>query len=168
VAGRSLTLSLVAAGVLLAVALGVIFWKRAASASPAQPLNFSHKAHVENQIDCSFCHAHYEDQNAAGIPRIALCVSCHSGIDLDNPDARKIFEYANQGQEIPWARLYRLPGYNFFSHKWHVRAGLECKVCHGDIGQSETPVRHMEYKMDWCVDCHAEKQASIDCLTCHR
>lgn len=169
-ASRSLALSLVAGGVFLAAALGVILWVNSvrAGASPPQPLNFSHRAHVEKQIDCSFCHGYYDSHAAAGIPPLSLCVSCHSGIELDDPNARKIFDYASQGREIPWVRLYELPGYNVFSHKWHVRAGIECRECHGNIGESERPVRHMKYKMAWCVDCHTEKQASTDCLTCHR
>ena len=37
-----------------------------AGASPDQPIAFSHRIHVENQIDCSYCHDYYEDYDVAG------------------------------------------------------------------------------------------------------
>lgn len=151
-------------------AAGVFLWMRTAraSASPEQPIHFPHRAHTENQIDCSFCHAYVEQHAAAGIPRVSLCVSCHSGMAQDSPDAKKIFQFAAESREIPWVRLYQLPDYNAFSHKWHVRAGVACAECHGDIGRSVDPVRDRVLKMAWCIDCHQKQNASIDCVTCHQ
>lgn len=139
--------------------------------SPEQPIAFSHRAHVENQVDCSFCHDYYEDYDVAGIPRVEVCVDCHSLMvddeDLD-PSIQLIFEFDEAGEEVPWVRLYEIPKYAHFSHKWHVRAEVECQTCHGDIGMSDRAVRHMEYDMDWCLGCHEEREASVDCVTCHK
>ena len=161
---------LVLAGLAVAGAIASAFWIRTvrASAAPVQPLGFPHRAHTQNQIDCSFCHAHVEQNHKAGIPRVSLCASCHSGMPQESADAQALARYADEGREIPWVRLYQLPDYNFFSHKWHVRAGVTCAECHGSIGESVSPVRHMQYKMAWCIDCHTRRGASIDCLTCHR
>ena len=141
-----------------------------AGASPDQPIAFSHRIHVENQIDCSYCHDYYEDYDVAGMPPVATCVDCHSLMFEEEPtaDLEKIFEFADAGTEIPWVRLYELPKYTHFSHKWHVRAELECQTCHGEIGTSDRAVQHMVYNMDWCLTCHEEQAASVDCVTCHK
>jgi hypothetical protein len=46
---------------------------------------------------------------------------------------------------------------------------MDCKICHGDIGQREKPPSRPWVKMTmrWCMDCHAKTKASNDCLTCH-
>ena len=167
-ARRTANLLLVLAGLLL-VSAGLLFIRTArAGARPRQPLGFPHRNHLENQIDCSFCHAHYEDHAAAGMPRVSLCATCHAAMPQESADSRKLFEYSERGEEIPWVRLYRLPDYSVFSHKWHVRAGIACGECHGAIGESVEAVRHLDYKMAWCMDCHRERGASLDCLVCHK
>ncbi len=139
-----------------------------AGATLVQPLEFPHKAHADNEIGCVFCHENYESGAAAGIPETDLCVTCHSAMDQESPAVQTIFEYADAGQEIPWVRLYEIPKYTYFSHKWHVRAELDCSQCHGDIGQSQLAVRHMTYEMDWCVTCHEDTEAPTDCVVCHK
>jgi hypothetical protein len=49
-----------------------------------------------------------------------------------------------------------------------VRAELECQTCHGEIGTSDRAVQHMVYNMDWCLTCHEEQAASVDCVRCHK
>ena len=81
---------------------------------------------------------------------------------------QKLMEYVDAEEVIPWVRLYQLPQYTYFPHKWHVRAGIECGECHGSIGESMTAVRHRVLDMQWCLDCHEPRQASVDCVTCHK
>ncbi len=154
--------------VLLALGVSLSGCLAASHASPEQPIAFPHEAHTNVQIDCSFCHSYYDDYAAAGLPETALCASCHSAMSQESPEAQKLIAYAESGEEIPWVRLYELDQFVYFSHKWHVRAGVECAECHGDIGESQRAVRHMVYKMDWCLDCHEANQASVDCVTCHK
>ena len=137
-------------------------------ASPEQPIAFSHRVHLENEIDCTYCHSYVDRQNAAGIPSVELCVLCHSAMETENSEIQKIFSYADVGAEIPWVRLYEVPQFTYFSHKWHIRSEISCAECHGDIGQSDQAVRHMVYDMDWCVSCHEERGASVDCMVCHK
>jgi hypothetical protein len=141
-----------------------------ATASPDQPIAFSHRIHVENQIDCSYCHEYYDRYAVAGIPRVSVCVDCHEFMEPTepNPDLDRLFEFASSGQEIPWVRLYELPQYTHFNHKWHIQAEVECQTCHGDIGTSDRATRHMVYDMDWCLSCHESQEASVDCVTCHK
>ena len=164
---KTILLSTALAGLVVLGLGGVMVWLSEAGASPEQPIAFSHRQHVENDIHCAFCHPYYEKYDAAGIPRVELCVTCHAFMPQEDPESQKILEYADKGREIPWVRLEQLPQYSYFSHKWHIRAGLECSVCHGPIGESDLAARHVEYKMDWCVTCHEESGASVDCILCH-
>jgi hypothetical protein len=139
-----------------------------AGASPEQPIAFPHIAHTENQIDCAFCHEFADRQASAGIPRTELCGSCHSAMAQDSEAARALLEYVDAGEQIAWARLYQLPQFTYFPHKWHVRADIGCEVCHGDIGSSARATRHIRLEMDWCVGCHEERGATVDCVACHQ
>ncbi len=139
-----------------------------AGAAPAQPVAFPHAPHTENQIDCAFCHEFSDSWAAAGIPRTELCGSCHSAMPQETPAAQKLMEYVESEKQIPWVRVFEIPQYAYFPHKWHVRAGVECEECHEGVGESVTTARRIELKMAWCMDCHEERQASVDCVTCHK
>ncbi|TDI38787.1 MAG: menaquinol oxidoreductase [Acidobacteria bacterium] len=139
-----------------------------AGASPAQPIAFPHKLHADNQIDCAFCHEFYDRHAAAGIPRTELCGACHMAMPQESEATQKLMEYVDAEEPIPWVRLYKLPQFTYFPHKWHVRAGLSCETCHADIGQSMTAVRHQVLKMKWCIECHEQEQVSVDCVVCHK
>ena len=139
-----------------------------AGASPQQPLPFPHAAHTDNQIACAFCHEFTDHQASAGIPRTELCGSCHSVMPQDSAATQALMVYVDNEEQIDWVRLYQLPQFSYFSHKWHVRADIGCEVCHGDIGSSSRAVRHISLEMDWCVSCHEKRGAPVDCLVCHK
>ncbi len=72
---------------------------------------------------------------------------------------------------IPWKRIYRQPDYVFFSHRRHVVIGkVECKSCHGDMSELTSPLPRpvVNQSMTWCMNCHEQKQASLDCIACHK
>ena len=48
-----------------------------------------------------------------------------------------------------------------------IRAKVECSTCHGDMRQQDVATRVVDMDMAFCVNCHTQKQASNDCLTCH-
>ena len=88
------------------------------------------------------------------------------GNPLNNPKA-----IAEKGEEIPWQRVYRMPGHVFFSHQRHVTlAKVQCPICHGAIEKAVTPPTRpaVNQEMDWCIACHESRQVSVDCNACHR
>ncbi len=134
-----------------------------------QPIAFNHQAHVvKGKMDCSFCHEYYSKHAAAGLPSIQMCRTCHSGIQTDSPELKKIFTYWERHEEIPWVRLYEMPDHVTFTHKRHIRAGISCSVCHGKIGESTRSSREVDHTMGSCIECHKAKRASVDCWTCHK
>lgn len=136
--------------------------------APNQPIAFSHKKHAGDYgMSCVFCHRLASKSAVAGIPAVADCRACHLFISQDAPEIQKLMQYWADKQPIPWIRVYWLPDHVYFPHKMHIRAGLVCAACHGEVASMERIKRSVKLSMGWCMDCHKKKKASIDCWTCH-
>ncbi len=137
-------------------------------APTSQPVVFSHRLHVTDiGLDCQFCHAYARRGPVAGLPSVARCAGCHNVVLPGNPEIERVLTYAENERPIPWVRVHSLPAYVRFTHKRHVRAGVGCDTCHGDVAHMEVVEQVSPLTMGWCVSCHKERQASVDCLTCH-
>lgn len=139
--------------------------------SPAQPIAFSHRVHAgDNGIPCLYCHNYAGRSTVAGVPPVQRCVGCHVIIKRDAPEIIKLTDYWNRKTPIPWVKVHNLPDFVYFSHKRHVRAGVECSVCHGDVAGMDVVTRVVTLKMGWCLDCHRQRavKAGSDCWTCHK
>ena len=136
--------------------------------SPVQPVAFSHKAHAGDQaIPCLYCHRYAQKSPVAGIPALSDCRACHQFIAPEAPEVKKLMGYWDKKEPIPWVRVHRVPDHVYFPHMMHLRAGLECGTCHGEVAAMERLSRVASLKMGWCLECHRERKASIDCWTCH-
>ena len=136
--------------------------------SPEQPIAFSHRLHAgEYGIDCRYCHRGVERSPVAGIPPMATCQSCHMYIANDLPEIIKLLEYVKNKQPVEWVRVYNLPEHVYFPHMMHTRAELDCSKCHGNVAAMDRIERGVSMKMGWCLGCHRDYEASIDCWTCH-
>lgn len=134
----------------------------------AQPIAFSHARHVVRAgIDCQFCHAYARRGPVAGVPSVERCAGCHRTILNERPEIERVLGYWERQEPIPWVRVHDLPDYVRFSHKAHVRAGVDCSTCHGDVASMSIARQAESLSMGWCVDCHAEREASRDCVVCH-
>lgn len=137
-----------------------------------QPVDFSHKRHFEAEIDCLTCHEKAADEPHATLPVIRGCMKCHKEKQGDTKEEAVFLQYAARKEEVPWIQVNNLPGHVYFSHRAHVGfAEMECEVCHGDMkkldhGLTRTNVGHLTMRA--CIDCHAQKGASNDCVTCHK
>jgi hypothetical protein len=137
--------------------------------SPLQPLAFSHKVHAGvNGIQCLFCHRLAPKSPIAGIPAVADCRACHQFIAPNAPEIKKLMGYWEKLEPIPWVRVYSLPDHVYFPHMMHIRAQLACATCHGDVAAMDRITRSVKLKMGWCLNCHRQHKASIDCWTCHK
>jgi hypothetical protein len=136
--------------------------------SPEQPIAFSHRIHAgDNEIDCLFCHRFARQSAVAGIPDMDTCRVCHQYIAQDAPEVKKLMTYWQRKEPVAWVRLHKLPDHVYFSHEMHLRAGLDCKRCHGEVASMERTRRIASLKMGWCLGCHRQHEASIDCWICH-
>lgn len=153
---------------------------------PQQPIEFPHYRHVtELNIQCEYCHTAARKSIHGGVPETQTCVNCHQWVMSvkDKPEIKKVLDFYERGEPIPWKKVHDLPDYVHFAHKRHVQAGVNCTECHGQIGlqgQIETwtevdheghqvaktgiknvMVRETSLQMGWCLDCHAS-HPSID------
>jgi hypothetical protein len=151
--------------------LGVLVIARSYGPAVKQPLAFNHKKHLEKEVVCSGCHDTVEKLAAAGKPKLETCMLCHETPLGQTAAEEQVRQYAARGEEIRWSRLYKLPEHVFFPHQSHVVAGkIECKTCHGAIGESVSPPKRPEINltMNDCLACHRSRGVTIDCIACHK
>src|SRR5215472_11997602 len=123
-------------------------------AAPAQPIPFSHKQHLALKLQCKMCHANPNPGEMMGIAAASVCMQCHSSIKTESPAIQKLASFAADKREIPWARVYQIPGYVDFSHKTHLNSGATCETCHGHVEQRDVLFRESNISMGGCMDCH--------------
>jgi hypothetical protein len=146
--------------------------QRAKGHRPEQPINFSHIVHVQkNKMECQYCHWNVTKSPYALIPDEQSCMGCHKFVKGQDPasqaEIKKLEDYYARGEAIPWKKVHVIPNHVKFNHKRHVKAGVNCQSCHGQVGEMPEVERVATMKMGWCIDCHRQKGASIDCATCH-
>ena len=137
---------------------------------PEQPLEFPHNIHAGKQIGCTeYCHEAVTTGPVAGLPSVRTCMVCHNTIATDRPRIQRITQMREQGRDFVWQRVYGYPeeAHVRFNHAPHIRANVECATCHGDIAAGTVARRNVDLNMGFCVNCHNERKASVDCLTCH-
>jgi hypothetical protein len=141
-----------------------------------EPIRFSHRVHVK-EAECGACHQYVTTHAAAGTPDLETCADCHDSIQSKDAAGKreeaKLQRYVKEDKEIPWVRLPRLTDDIFFSHRRHVtvaRKKISCETCHGPIAKTKAlpSERAHQFTMEFCIRCHKERGASVDCIACHR
>ncbi len=122
---------------------------------PTQPVPYSHKLHAGDLgIDCRYCHTSIERSQEANIPPTQTCMNCHTTILPDSDRLAPIRESFATGKPIQWVRVHMLPEYAYFPHNVHLRAGIGCASCHGNVAAMEEVEQKRPLSMGWCLDCH--------------
>jgi len=157
--------------VLLFVALAIPFVAGREPAVP-QPVAFNHLKHTrELQLACDFCHQYVNTGAHAGLPNAKTCTMCHQVPQGTSEEAARVTELISDGDPLTFNKLFRLPSHVFYTHRRHVGIGeLECVNCHGAIAETERPPGRplVRIDMDLCIDCHLEREQTVDCNACHR
>jgi len=172
-------------GLAASLIIGWLIFPKLLYSQKDQPIDFNHAIH-NDLVDegCESCHFFREDGTYAGVPKLAQCSDCHEEVmDEENENEVKfVNEFVLPGKEIPWLIYSRQPDCVFFSHAAHVKkAGMDCTVCHGPVGESTSLKPYEEnritgvsrdiwgkniaglkkhtwdrMKMDDCAECHKE------------
>ena len=134
-----------------------------------QPIEFPHNIHVGKEIMCEVCHEGVATGPVAGLPSVRTCMICHAAIATDRPRIQQITALSEKGIDLAWQRVYGFSNDDHvrFNHAPHIRAKVECATCHGNVGEQTVAQRSVDHTMGFCVNCHNERKASVDCLTCH-
>lgn len=128
---------------------------------------------------CVGCHRGVWATSDATIPSATMCLTCHErGARLARSGEsamRLVLVRAGEPpaphvDDIPWVRINTLPPNVYFSHTAHVQfASMSCTTCHQDVRMLTSPPSMVRvFSMSQCLECHAARGASTDCLTCHK
>jgi len=171
----TIPLALLGGGGVATVAVLVVLaaYGGAITPAPAQPIPFDHTIHAgtgPNQagIACEFCHRGVTEQAQATLPSVQQCMFCHNVVGKDRPGVDLLLAHAETGQAINWVRVHRTPDHVRFVHDPHIRAGLDCATCHGDVAAMTQVKQVRSLNMGDCQACHRASSVSIDCATCHK
>jgi hypothetical protein len=153
-------------GGLTSAAVGTWYWATPdfweVGYMPDQPgSGFNHQIHAGRLgMDCRYCHTNVEDSHHANVPDVSTCMGCHTEGKLApgyGPDEKVAFirqAYASD-ESIPWQKVHHLPDYvGNFPHHMHLRAGVSCYSCHGQVRGMPVVYQAESLAMGWCLDCH--------------
>ncbi len=169
---RSISRRRVVVFVTIVVIASVVSLVAAPGPRVPQPVQFNHLKHAgEFQMACDFCHPYVGTGAHAGLPDAETCSACHETVQGTSPEAARVTELIAQGDPLRFNKLFRLEPHVFYTHRRHVGiAELPCEECHGRIAETTRPPNRplVEMTMDFCMDCHLERGATLDCNACHR
>ncbi|NQU64231.1 MAG: cytochrome c3 family protein [SAR324 cluster bacterium] len=134
-----------------------------------QPIAFSHKTHAgTNEIPCEFCHTYARRSLNSGAPSVENCVGCHAVVvgakDDQKEEIKKVIQYWEKREPIPWKKIHDVPDFVNFSHKRHIKVGFDCTDCHGDIAQLDVismTTMLVDLSMGWCMQCHTKNHPVV-------
>lgn len=120
-----------------------------------QPVQFSHKHHSgDDGIDCRYCHTSVEKSAYAGMPATHTCMSCHSQIWSDSAELAPVRASYVSGQPIQWNKVHDMPDFVYFNHAMHIKKGVGCESCHGNMSETPLAQKVNTMTMTWCLNCH--------------
>ncbi|MEN8145634.1 MAG: cytochrome c3 family protein [Gemmatimonadota bacterium] len=158
------------ASILVVILVSLSFLTR--QPAVGQPIAFNHLKHTEElSLNCEFCHKYVRSGAHAGLPGAETCSLCHRAVQGTSEEAARVTELLTAGGPILFNKLFRLPDHVFYTHRRHAGIGeLECQTCHGEIAGTESPPPRplVNVSMDFCIDCHEERDQTVDCNACHR
>lgn len=153
-----------------AITAGLAAYYQSYKSTPDQPIKFSHEIHAGKlQIACLDCHSFADKGRQASLPPVSKCMSCHTAVKTDSPEIIELTRHWNEKKPVEWSRIHKVSDFVYFSHKRHVKAGIACQSCHGQVEAIGYPMeQRRSLTMGFCVGCHRARGAPLDCTTCHK
>ncbi len=164
IARLSLLGAVLTIGLLSAVAYVIVRspYATGAGVPPDQPVPFSHAHHSGGDgIDCRYCHQSAEYSAVAGVPPTETCINCHKQIWANSPNLQLVRDSADNGEPIQWIKVHDLPDFVYFNHSIHVKKGVGCSTCHGQVNRMQLTWQVAPLTMQWCVECHSEPEKFV-------
>ncbi|MFN9575463.1 MAG: cytochrome c3 family protein [Gemmatimonadota bacterium] len=123
--------------------------------APEQPIAFPHPVHVQKaKMNCQYCHFAANKSPDPGMPAVGTCMGCHTVVKAQSPEIQKLAKYWAEKKPVPWVRIHKVPDYVQFPHMRHVKSGVTCQSCHGQVQKMQRVFQYSSLNMGWCVSCH--------------
>ena len=84
-----------------------------------------------------YCHSGVTKSHYATIPAVETCMGCHKLVHTDAPEIKKLKQYYDEKRPVEWEPVNNLPEHAHFNHERHLKAGVGCQTCHGQINKME-------------------------------
>jgi hypothetical protein len=127
-----------------------------------QPVQFDHRHHARDDgIECLYCHSDAERSASAGVPATELCMGCHNQVWSKSALLAPVRASFFNDQPLAWNRVHDLPDFVYFNHAVHVRNGVQCAHCHGDVANMPLPRKVESLSMGFCLDCHQHPELHV-------
>ena len=128
-------------------------------------VRFDHQYHIQDEeIECETCHTE-ATTSATGadnlFPDHDACSDCH---DPDDDDGCGDC-HTNTDDPSGFPEIVKYS--TLFSHKMHNEKGLNCEDCHSVVAKKTYVLPYELPDMANCMDCHDERNASLECESCH-
>lgn len=124
---------------------------------PVQPVAYNHELHAGDLgLDCRYCHVSVERSAVSNIPPTQTCMNCHTIIKAESEALALIRNSYSSKLPVEWIKIHQLPDYAYFHHAAHIRAGVGCESCHGNIAKMPVVALAKPLSMGWCLDCHRD------------
>jgi hypothetical protein len=94
-------------------------------------------------------------------------MGCHKYAATDKESIKFLTEKYKKNEPIEWVKVHDIPDFVRFPHKRHVQGGITCQECHGAVENMEIVEQVAPLQMGWCIGCHKERKAPLQCYTCH-
>jgi len=88
-------------------------------------------------------------------------MGCHAQIATDAPSLELVRASLEENKPLEWIRVHDLADYVYFNHAIHVKQGIGCESCHGNVAQMPTVAKVENLQMDWCLECHRDPAQQI-------
>lgn len=145
-----------------------IFKKYTRGYTPEQPISYSHVIHVKKLgIECQYCHSGVSKSSYATVPSVETCMGCHNVVQKGSEEIKKLAKYWEEQKPVEWEPVNHLPEHAVFNHQRHVKAGVGCHSCHGQVQNMPVVEKVSSLKMGFCISCHRDRGVSFDCAVCH-
>lgn len=132
-------------------------------------LSFDHTIHAgEYGMPCLGCHVYAAQSTSAGLPSARKCMGCHKFVAKDKAGVQALAALFEKGESPHWQRVTILPDFIYFTHRMHIRSKVDCKECHGEVKDMHTVRTAVTMNMGFCIDCHSQHNATVDCVACHK
>jgi hypothetical protein len=81
-------------------------------------------------------------------------MNCHSQLWTNAAILEPVRASFRNDTPLSWTRVHDLPDFVYFNHQIHVRQGVGCATCHGNVDKMPLMYQAAPLLMEWCLDCH--------------